>query len=887
MKKLLPYLLVFTIAINLFAPFAIHFGQRGLEVSKNEALATQINKFIVKQTSNTSDTITVEVNIEIEPPTFALSGYEVNGELTLKEFDDSRVVEFHELDLVKNGGVLINTKNTNGDEIFNGRIVFKNLKPATKYKLYSSLKYIVHASDFLGLQDEYDGTPSPNPITVRTFDVNDPSSGTTDNFQKQSANGNISLPSCHVLNGYGPGEGTIWGCLIQLEYWAVFQPTSWLFAWSGKFFDWAFGYSVQDSSYRSSFIVNGWSIVRDVCNLFFIFILIYAAFGLVLGLHSINSKKIIISVVLIGLLINFSLFTGQLLIDTSNILARLFYNPKLIEIVNKSSGNEAKRAGLALNQNTVLGEISLSAAIVNKVDPQQLILNAKNISFEGEEVTSGENDANLSTGTWFLIITLASIVNIIGIFVFISVGLIFIARVIGLWFALVLAPFAFFSYTVPQMQSISMLGWKKWWPDLLGLCFVAPLFMFFMYLILVFLEKGFTGLPLDEKGSNWALAVIVPFVFIMMLLMMAKKLAKDYSGEMGKMITSGVTAVGAAALGGAALGTAFLGRKVIGGTMARASRGETATQKYEAGTAKGLAKVTGLIGSTLGMGRVFGNTYDVKTKTVDNGLGGWLNKKQRSVADVDHARSDLDKAQEAAHLKGIPISQLSGENMTQIKKEFNKMKKGDVETSLRKGEDLKGNKITDSEDEFKSKKRGGLVSTAKTNPANIDPTTGELKDEVKKQIENDLNVQYNVHLKTETDKMLSGLFEHTREEAKGFDSKGNKVWQTDRIISKSNTGSYDVRNLSQSKIDSRAGVFSKIGVGLVAGVAAGVRMGLKGISGIEHGKGQGDFFKDLGHTITEAFKQVKINVDLKSGGGGHDDHGGGHDDHGHGGGGHH
>lgn len=824
MKKLLPYIFIFTIAINLFAPFAIHFGQKGFEVSKNEARATQINKFTVSQTSNTSDTITLEVYIEIEPPTFALSGYEVNGELTLKELDGSRVLEFHTLDLVKNGGVLINTKDTNGNEIFKGKVVFNKLSPATKYQLHSSLKYIVHASDLLSLKDEYDANPSPNPIIVNTFDTADPNSGTSDYFQKQSGGAGVSLPSCHVLNGYGPGEGTIWGCLIQLEYWGLFQPTSWLFAWSGKFFDWAFGYSVQDSSYRSSFIVNGWSIVRDVCNLFFIFILIYAAFGLILGLHSINSKKIIISVILIGLLINFSLFAGQLIVDTSNILARMFYNPNLIEIINKSSGTEAKRAGLALNQNTVLGEISLSAAIVDKVDPQQLILNSTKIGLENSGTYSKgtENDASLSEGQWFLVITLATIVNVIGIFVFISAGLVFIARVIGLWFALVLAPFAFFSYTVPQLQGISMLGWKKWWPDLLGLCFVAPLFMFFMYLIIMFLEKGFAGLPLDDTGSNWALAVIVPFIFIMMMLLMAKKLAKDYSGEMGKMIVNGVTAVGAMALGGAALTTAFAGRTLIGRPLKKIANSDAATKhtqdlkKWEEGGQTGPKPKAGFLAS----------------------WGAAMNRREEKQDHIIHTRHELDEIAKK-EFNGQSYGELGGLQKQQIR-----------ETLIKEKAEKKYNSFA-----RKSIAEGGYDKDYK-----------DLNDDEKKDIRTKAENNTRHHVEESADQKI-GL---------------SSVLQTSM-----RKGSYDARNLSALGTNSMDSIFNKLGTKLMVGIGMGMRMGFKS-SGINHGTGQKDFFKDIGNTIKEALKDVKLNVDLKGGGGGgdhgsgHDDHG-----HGGGGGGHH
>ena len=83
-------------------------------------------------------------------------------------------------------------------------------------------------------------------------------------------------------------------------------------------------------------------------------------------------------------------------------------------------------------------------------------------------------------------------------------------------------------------------------------------------------------------------------------------------------------------------------------------------------------------------------------------------------------------------------------------------------------------------------------------------------------------------------------------------------------------GTYDIRNLPDMNAKTKG--FPKLGVGLIATVASGVRLGLKKGGGVEYGTVQGNVFKDLGDTISEALKNVKINVSS----GGHD----GGDDHG-------
>jgi len=54
-------------------------------------------------------------------------------------------------------------------------------------------------------------------------------------------------------------------------------------------------------------------VVRDFVNIFFIFVLLYIAFATILSLHGFKTKEMIINVIIIGLLMNFSLFAGQLI----------------------------------------------------------------------------------------------------------------------------------------------------------------------------------------------------------------------------------------------------------------------------------------------------------------------------------------------------------------------------------------------------------------------------------------------------------------------------------------------------------------------------------------------------------------------------------------------
>jgi hypothetical protein len=230
----------------------------------------------------------------------------------------------------------------------------------------------------------------------------------------------------------------------------------------------------------------------------------------------------------------------------------------------------------------------------------------------------------------------------------------FVSRVISIWVYMILAPLAFFSYTVPKMQGMKTIGWKNWWSQLLSMSFLAPVFIFFMYLIIKFLETGLGLLQNDSRtGLAFVIGVIIPFAFIMILLMKAKDIAKTMSGELGQKITGGVAAVGGMALGGAALGTAALGRNTIGAFMKGASTGDTAAQRYERGESRGRwDRLKGRVGSTIGM------------SSVQQSIGRRVNRDQTRVEGYAHARHTLDEnAQSRYHKKYEELTQVERQNV--------------------------------------------------------------------------------------------------------------------------------------------------------------------------------------------------------------------------------
>lgn len=421
-----------------------------------------------------------------------------------------------------------------------------------------------------------------------------------------------TLPACSVI------PMRLGGCIAQGIYYLFFKTSSFLFAQTGIILDVSVHYSIDNDSYESTFVTEGWGIVRDFCNMFFIFVLLYIAFGTILGLQGVKTKEMIVNLILIGLFINFSLFVTQVIIDASNILTRVFYNQNTI-VTGTTNGDGQINSELG-----EFGEIKLSEAIVNKVDPQKLILAASTVEKipirgsapnEGAE-TMDTSQGKISVGTFILVTLLAVAVNVVGIVVFLSSALIFISRVIGLWLAMILAPLAFFSYIVPSMKSFKMIGWSHWWPETLKLAFLAPVFVFFMYLIIGFLDKGLgivdaaTRSGAGRSGIGFVVSIVLPFIFIMILLMKAKDLAKDMSGQIGQTLSK----VGEKA-----------GGMVVGAGLAVATGGAAMAMRGTLGRA----------------GAALQNSGTLKDAEAKGGIKGWGAKQLRNIGGAS-AKSSFD-----------------------------------------------------------------------------------------------------------------------------------------------------------------------------------------------------------------------------------------------------
>ncbi len=362
--------------------------------------------------------------------------------------------------------------------------------------------------------------------------------------------------NCGVGGLFGWSDSSLGGCIAQIVY-AFWVVSSWIALLGGFVLDWFIYYSTNSSSYTGAFVEQGWGIIRDVANIFFIIALLYVAIRTVLSLHVADNKKLIGMVVFIALFINFSLFTTKVVIDTSNILAKIFYN-------NITPADDKGNSAIGTK-----GQKSISAAIVSHYNPQQIMSG-----------TEYKEDGGVTKFIFIVIVLL--VVTLYTAYIFFSVALLFVSRVASLWMSMIFAPIAFISYVVPF--EIPGFGHKKWWTDLFQFAFLAPIFIFFLYLIVRFLSIGeqLVDTSNSTKIVPKIMGVMIPFVLLVVLLKQAKDIAVKYSGELGAALMKGAQAVGGIALG-AATGGAALGLSSLAGAATKNTLADDELRKKAAG----------------------------------------------------------------------------------------------------------------------------------------------------------------------------------------------------------------------------------------------------------------------------------------------------------------
>lgn len=338
--------------------------------------------------------------------------------------------------------------------------------------------------------------------------------------------------------------GFLYAEIIKWTIYAVSSLTLWL---AGQVFDIATSYSLglgQTNIYKSDFISEGWIIVRDVANMAFIFGVLYIAITTILRATTRQTRQMLVYLIIVALLVNFSLFFTQVVIDASNILALEFYT--------------------TLTDN---GSRSLSTIFMSGFNPQ---------GFAGTNIFEAwvdEHDKS-SAHLIFMYFT-AGAVQFYAAWLLFFVSFLFFGRIAVLWILMVISPIMLTSFIFKKTRN----WFFEWMNKVLSQAFLAPIFLFFFFLIAKFiaLKDGLlpdlSGIEADDFFGE-IIRITIPFIFLAILMRVTIKVTTKMSGEVAGYATAAVkigagaaigaplAAVAGGAIAGRAVGAAGLGGKV-------------------------------------------------------------------------------------------------------------------------------------------------------------------------------------------------------------------------------------------------------------------------------------------------------------------------------------
>lgn len=279
----------------------------------------------------------------------------------------------------------------------------------------------------------------------------------------QEARANVFMDFLKFVTS--PVTDTIESGFKYLIY-GVFRLFAWFLGVAGTLFDWVIEpknvYLVLDNPA----IYESWKLVRDFMNLAFILTLLFSAFCTIFQVEKYHLKKILLTVFIMALLVNFSYPISRFIIDVSNVMFYFIINSMLPD-----------KAG-----NGILANFADYSAITEILNPK-----SAGLSIGDSEVTYL---LAICAFTFILMLT------------FMVLAVMFVIRLTVLGILIILSPAGFVGAIFPSTKHYA----DDWWSNLFKYSFFAPIMAFIMATSLNVMkhmnEKSAMQTFLEAAGQN-------------------------------------------------------------------------------------------------------------------------------------------------------------------------------------------------------------------------------------------------------------------------------------------------------------------------------------------------------------------------------------------------
>jgi hypothetical protein len=342
-----------------------------------------------------------------------------------------------------------------------------------------------------------------------------PSNTGMTNYMTGSDAGNKAMTAANK-GGSGGNNWSIGGALLGVLngfLYAVFKVVAAIVMIAAKLFDWAVNPNNFNEVMKMNSIKLGWVIFRDFLNLFFILVLLFSAFCTIFQVekYHIVKKNILLMVVIMALLVNFSFPVSRFIIDAGNVPMYHF-----LKVIGGDSGSISKKLWNDANGNAGMQEM--------------LLPNVENF---GGIKGSGDQTFSLIAAITFLFI--------FGITLLV-IAVLLVIRILVLALLIMSSPIGFVGPIFPAFKGYA----DSWWEQLFKQSFFGTIMAFMLYISLLVMEdsqNGFKTISTSASSigaSNDFSSVIVggvtlaiPIVLLWIAIIAAQKMGAAGAKEVG------------------------------------------------------------------------------------------------------------------------------------------------------------------------------------------------------------------------------------------------------------------------------------------------------------------------------------------------------------------
>ncbi len=120
------------------------------------------------------------------------------------------------------------------------------------------------------------------------------------------------------------GDTAMAAALVWLVLLFIFEFATYIVALAGLFLDTMFGFNLIATPGSDAVVLAGWTILRDVANGLFILLVLWVAITIIFNLETLGGKRLLVRIIVVALLINFSLLMTTTIFAFANQLALPF-----------------------------------------------------------------------------------------------------------------------------------------------------------------------------------------------------------------------------------------------------------------------------------------------------------------------------------------------------------------------------------------------------------------------------------------------------------------------------------------------------------------------------------------------------------------------------------